>query len=76
MCQRHGDAARLSVAGLKQAIGDTIDSLASPAGALTKDLVPSDPTGEMMTLLDQLSRNSTRREPSMGCGCRGTASAR
>ncbi|MGB6486839.1 MAG: hypothetical protein WBE91_08160, partial [Steroidobacteraceae bacterium] len=36
---------RFSVAGLKAAIGNTIDLLASPAGALTKDLVPSDPTG-------------------------------
>jgi predicted exporter len=52
---------RFSVAGLKQAIGDTIDSLASPAGAFTKDLVPSDPTGEMMTLLDQFSRNQPPR---------------
>ncbi len=52
---------RFSVAGLKQAIGDTIDSLASPAGALTKDLVPSDPTSEMMTLLDQLSHNQPPR---------------
>jgi predicted exporter len=52
---------RFSVAGLKAAIGNTIDLLASPAGALTKDLVPSDPTGEMMTLLDQLSRNQPPR---------------
>jgi predicted exporter len=52
---------RFSVTGLKAAIGDTIDALASPAGALTKDLVPSDPTGEMMTLLDQLSSNQPPR---------------
>ncbi|HJS90426.1 MAG TPA: MMPL family transporter, partial [Steroidobacteraceae bacterium] len=45
---------RFSVAGLKAAIGNTIDLLASPAGMLMKSLVPSDPTGEMVTLLDQL----------------------
>lgn len=45
---------RFSVAGLKAAIGNTIDLLASPSGMLMKSLVPSDPTGEMMTLLDQL----------------------
>ena len=52
---------RFSVAGLKAAIGNTVDLLASPAGMLTKSLVPSDPTGEMMTLLDQLSRNQPPR---------------
>ncbi|HEX5461331.1 MAG TPA: MMPL family transporter [Steroidobacteraceae bacterium] len=52
---------RFSVAGLKAAIGNTIDLLASPAGMLAKSLVPSDPTGEMMTLLDQLSRNQPPR---------------
>jgi predicted exporter len=52
---------RFSVAGLRAAIGDTIDQLASPAGTLTKDLVPSDPTGEMMALLDQLSSNEPPR---------------
>ena len=53
---------RFSVAGLKAAIGDTIDLLASPAGMLAKSLLPSDPTGEMMTLLDQLSRNQPPRK--------------
>jgi predicted exporter len=52
---------RFSVAGLKASIGNTIDLLASPAGMLTKSLLPSDPTGEMMTLLDQLSRNQPPR---------------
>jgi predicted exporter len=53
--------ARFSVDGLRAAIGNTIDLLASPAGALAKPWVPSDPTGEMMTLLDQLSRNQPPR---------------
>ncbi|MGH8318357.1 MAG: MMPL family transporter [Steroidobacteraceae bacterium] len=52
---------RFTVAGLRAAIGNTIDLLASPAGMLAKSLVPNDPTGEMMTLLDQLSRNQPPR---------------
>jgi predicted exporter len=52
---------RFSVAGLRAAIGNTIDLLASPLGVLGKSLVPSDPTGEMMTLLDQLSRQQQPR---------------
>jgi predicted exporter len=52
---------RFSVAGLKAAIGNTIDLLASPEGTLTKDLVPSDPTGEMMALLEPLSHNEPPR---------------
>ena len=52
---------RFSVAGLRAAIGNTIDELGSPAGAFIKDLVPSDPTGEMLTLLDQLSRHQPPR---------------
>lgn len=54
-------AQRFSVAGLREAIGNTIDWLASPAGMLAKDWVPGDPTGEMMTLLDGLSRNQPPR---------------
>ena len=52
---------RFGVEGLAAAIRNTIDLLASPAGMLTKAWVPSDPTGEMMTLLDQLSRNQPPR---------------
>ena len=52
---------RFSVQGLKAAIGNTIDLLASPVGLLAKSLVPGDPTGETMTLLDQLSRNQPPR---------------
>jgi predicted exporter len=42
---------RFSVEGLRTAIGDSIDALASPAGLLMKTLLPRDPTGEMMHLL-------------------------
>jgi predicted exporter len=46
---------RFSVAGLRQAVGDSIDMLASPAGLLTKSLLARDPTGEMMELLGTLN---------------------
>ncbi|MBI2307317.1 MAG: MMPL family transporter [Rhodocyclales bacterium] len=45
---------RFSVAGLNQAIGDSIDLLASPAGLMLKNLLPRDPTGELMELLGAL----------------------
>jgi predicted exporter len=48
--------AHFSVSGLRAAIADTIDELASPAGLLLKSLLPSDPTGEMLHMLDELAR--------------------
>jgi predicted exporter len=45
------DAERFSVAGLRRAIAESIDVLTSPAGLLVKNLLPRDPTGEMMGLL-------------------------
>jgi len=48
--------ARFSAAGLHAAIEDTIDDLASPAGLMLKSLLPSDPTGEMLHIVDQLQR--------------------
>jgi predicted exporter len=54
-------ARRFSVAGLRAAIGNSIELLASPAGMLTRPLLPSDPTGEMMTLLDQLTSRTSPR---------------
>ena len=47
--------ARFSVNGLHAALSDSIDLLASPAGLLVKSLLPHDPTGEMVQLLDQLN---------------------
>lgn len=52
---------RFTVAGLRAAIGNTIDMLASPAGLLTESMVPSDPTGEMMTLIGQLGQRQPPR---------------
>jgi predicted exporter len=43
-----------TVDGLRAAIGESIDLLASPAGMLLKSMLPRDPTGEMVRLLDQL----------------------
>ena len=50
--------ARFSVDGLHAAFSDSIDLLASPAGLLVKSLLPRDPTGEMVRLLDQLNSGS------------------
>ncbi len=48
------DAARFTVAGLRDAIGDSIESLATPSGFLAADLLASDPTGETVAALEQL----------------------
>jgi len=47
-------AQRFTVTGLRAAIGETLEGLASPAGLLLKSLVPRDPTGELLAVLDQL----------------------
>jgi predicted exporter len=49
------DTQRFTAAGLKAAIKDTIDNLASPAGLLFKSLLPRDPTGELLSIIDQLA---------------------
>lgn len=51
------NAQRFSAAGLGAAIRDTIDNLASPAGPLFKSLLPRDPTGELLNIIDQLARS-------------------
>jgi predicted exporter len=50
------NAARFSAAGLRAAIQDTLDDLASPAGLMLKSLLANDPTGEMLNIIDQLER--------------------
>jgi predicted exporter len=52
---------RFTVAGVKEAIQDTIDLLASPAGLLAKELLPHDPTGEMVQIVGQLASGGTPR---------------
>jgi predicted exporter len=49
-------AARFSESGLHAAIEDTLDDLASPAGLMLKSLLPNDPTGEMLHIIDHLER--------------------
>ena len=48
------DDAHFAVDGLHAAIEDTVDT-ASPAGPLIKRLLPHDPTGETLRLLEQLN---------------------
>jgi predicted exporter len=50
------NAQRFSASGLNGAIKDTIENLASPAGLLFKSLLPRDPTGELLNIIDQLAR--------------------
>ncbi len=44
---------RFSADGLHAALSDSIDLLASPAGLLVKSMLPRDPSGEMVRLLEQ-----------------------
>jgi predicted exporter len=53
------DAQRFTAAGLSGAVKETIDNLASPAGLLFKSLLPRDPTGELLNIIDQLARAPT-----------------
>ncbi len=45
---------RFTVEGLRAAIAGTVDLLASNAGLLVKSLVPRDPTGELLAVLEQM----------------------
>lgn len=47
-----------STEGLHTAISDSIDQVASPAGLLIKSLLPHDPTGEMLQLLDTMNASN------------------
>lgn len=53
---------RFSEQGLRAALGESIELLASPAGLMVKALLPRDPTGEMMQLLGQLDSGSQPRQ--------------
>lgn len=52
---------RFTVEGLEDAIQDSIDLLASPAGLLVKELLPRDPTGEMVQIVGQLASGGAPR---------------
>ena len=47
--------------GLRSAIEESIDALASPAGIIAKDLLLTDPTGETLQVLGQLSPDTGPR---------------
>ena len=50
------DAQHFSAAGLETAMRETVADLASPEGLIIKSLVPHDPTGETLHIIDRLSR--------------------
>ena len=52
---------RFSVQGLRSAIAESIELLASPAGLLAQGLFASDPTGETVQVLDQLQSGAQPR---------------
>lgn len=55
-------SARFSADGLREALSESIDRLASPAGLLIKQLLPRDPTGEMLQLIEGMASS---RQPRM-----------
>jgi predicted exporter len=50
-----------TAAGLKDSMQDTVADLASPEGLALQSLVVRDPTGEMLAVIDQLSRTQAPR---------------
>jgi predicted exporter len=54
-------AEHFTSAGLRAAISESIDSMASPAGFMARDLLRADPTGETLQVLAQLSPDSGPR---------------
>lgn len=58
-------ADRFSEAGLRAAIGESIDLLASPAGLMLKALLPRDPTGELVAIVN---RQEADTRPAVGDG--------
>ncbi len=55
------NAQRFSESGLRDAVQDSLDTLASPAGAALKSLLPSDPTGETLVIVERLLRSTQPR---------------
>jgi predicted exporter len=52
---------RFTAEGMHEALGETIDLLASPAGLLVKPLLPRDPTGEFLQILDHINGGNQPR---------------
>ncbi len=61
LLSRAVDPQRFSADGLRAAIGQTIETLESSTGLMMKSLVPRDPTGEMLQIVDQLGRTQRPR---------------
>lgn len=55
------DAGRFSADGMRQAIQASIESIAGDAGLWTKALLPRDPTGETLAIVDQFLGDSSPR---------------
>ena len=55
------NAEHFSIPGLKSAIQETIENLASSSGLMMKSLVPHDPTGEMLRIVDQVAKTQGPR---------------
>ncbi|MBK1723359.1 MMPL family transporter [Thiocystis violacea] len=55
------DAQRFTVEGLRAALTETLDWLVSPAGMLIEDLVPRDPTSELIQILERIESGTQPR---------------
>ena len=55
------DAQRFTPEGLRSAIGASVDALSGDAGLMLKKLLPRDPTGETLGLLEQFAGSSQPR---------------
>jgi predicted exporter len=53
--------ARFTAEGLSGALSETIEELAGPTGLMIKELAPRDPTGELLHILDGLTRGDGPR---------------
>lgn len=54
-------AERFSVQGLRESLEDALRQLASPAGVLLQRILPADPTGELIRLLEQFAPQAKPR---------------
>ncbi len=64
-----------TAAGLKESMQETVADLASPEGLALQPLVVRDPTGEMLAVIDQLSRSQApRREAGVWTSADGARS--
>lgn len=53
---------RFTTEGLHEALSETVDLLASPAGLIVKDILPQDPTGELTALIGQFNGGQQPRK--------------